>query len=139
MRPILAVALACIVACGASKPSRPTSTDRRDAKAEISIAIVDGDRVDPGTGTIAGTITSIDGERMVEVSTVATSPSITGENVALTDHDGAFVHATLPPGKYTMTYFYARSTFVHDVEVVAGKVTRITITKWHPGPVGELL
>lgn len=133
---VLAIVATC--ACGArSKPSPPRGFS--DAKPDVSIALFDAPDAPPGQGRIEGTVTSVDGERLVEVSAVATSPAFTGERVAVTDDHGAFVHASLPAGEYTMTYFYVRSTFTHRTRVVAGKLTRITITRWHPGEVGELL
>jgi hypothetical protein len=140
MRYLVVAVLACACGGGAKQPqTASTRGEPLDAKPDVSVEIVDGEGIPPGSGMITGTVTSVDGERMVALSTVATSPSFSGEQVALTNETGSFVHPRLPPGKYTMTYIYVRGRFVHHTEVIEGKVTRITIVKWHPGPVGELL
>ena len=60
------------------------------------------------TGAIRGIVKdSNTGEPIVGVTVVATSASMQGTQTAVTDENGAYLVTTLPPGVYTVSYFYA--------------------------------
>ena len=50
------------------------------------------------TGTITGTVKSSDGVAIVDAAVVVTSPALQGERTALTDVNGVYSVANLPPG-----------------------------------------
>jgi Carboxypeptidase regulatory-like domain/TonB-dependent Receptor Plug Domain len=56
------------------------------------------------TGTIRGVVKDSQGLAVPGVTVTATSPSLQGPRVAVTDTDGAFALAALPAGEYTVTF-----------------------------------
>ncbi|HEU0036738.1 MAG TPA: carboxypeptidase regulatory-like domain-containing protein [Kofleriaceae bacterium] len=78
-------------------------------------------------GTIAGTLTDKKtGEPLIGATVVATSKALKGEQVMLTDEHGRYTMPNLPPGQYTLTYYYDNSTFTRsNVLVSVGKTAQI--------------
>src|SRR5262249_62329736 len=56
------------------------------------------------TGLIRGVVKDAQGLLVPGVTVTATSPSLQGPRVAVTDGEGAFSLAALPAGGYTMTF-----------------------------------
>ena len=54
------------------------------------------------TGTIRGTITDADGKALPGVSVEATSPSLQGTRVVVTNDSGSYQIVSVPPGTYTV-------------------------------------
>ena len=52
------------------------------------------------------------------VTLVATSPSLSGEQTAISDENGRYVIANLPPGRYTLVAYYADQTIRRTAIVV---------------------
>ena len=52
------------------------------------------------SGTLTGTITSIDGLSIPDAAVVVTSPALQGERAVATDINGVYVIGNLPPGTY---------------------------------------
>ncbi len=63
------------------------------------------------TGAIRGIVKdSKTGEPLIGVTVIATSPSLQGTQSAVTDENGLYLVTTLPPGVYTVSYYYADAT-----------------------------
>ncbi len=59
------------------------------------------------SGAIQGVVTDKDsGEKLVGVTVTVTSPALQGEQSTFTDDAGFFKISPLPPGEYTVTFFY---------------------------------
>jgi outer membrane receptor protein involved in Fe transport len=56
------------------------------------------------TGTLTGTVKSIDGVAIAEAAVVVTSQALQGERTAVTDVNGIYVLPSLPPGTYTLRF-----------------------------------
>lgn len=56
------------------------------------------------TGTLTGTVKSIDGVVIADAAVVATSPALQGERTGVTDVNGVYVLPSLPPGTYTLRF-----------------------------------
>ena len=56
------------------------------------------------TGTLTGTVKSIDGIAIAEAAVVVTSQALQGERTAVTDVNGVYVLPSLPPGTYTLRF-----------------------------------
>src|SRR5687768_8885573 len=54
------------------------------------------------TGTLTGTVTSIDGASIPGAAVVVTSPALQGERAVVTDVNGVYSIPSLPPGTYTI-------------------------------------
>lgn len=60
------------------------------------------------TGAIRGIVKDAKtGETLIGVTVIATSSALQGTQSAVTDENGAYLVTTLPPGVYTVTYYYA--------------------------------
>jgi hypothetical protein len=69
------------------------------------------------------------GEAAVGATVVATSPALQGEQVVITDENGAYFITSLPPGMYTLTVYYNDATFSRsNVLVQVGKEAVINVT-----------
>ena len=95
------------------------------------------------TGTIKGKVQNEDGEPLIEAPVRFTSNSLISEVIALTDENGEFVRAGLPPGNYEVTVTYIgfadltktairlgigdeiTLNFVMKVEVIEGGETQV--------------
>ena len=75
-----------------------------------------------GDGTTGGIIGQVIDQKTREplagVTMVASSPSLTGEQVAITDETGRYVIPNLPPGRYTITAYYADKTLQRTAIIV---------------------
>lgn len=56
------------------------------------------------TGTLTGTVKSIDGAAIADAAVVVTSPALQGERTGVTDVNGMYVLPSLPPGTYTLRF-----------------------------------
>lgn len=56
------------------------------------------------TGTLTGTVKSIDGVSIADAAVVVTSPALQGERTAVTDVNGVYSLPSLPPGMYTIRF-----------------------------------
>src|SRR5688572_12160494 len=56
------------------------------------------------TGTITGTVTSIDGVAIADAVVVMTSPALQGERTTVSDVNGVYSVPSLPPGTYTVRF-----------------------------------
>ncbi len=74
------------------------------------------------TGGIVGTVTAADGSALPGVTVEATSPALQGSRVGITDADGAYTLAFLPPGayhvKFTLESFHTQEA---DLAVSLGR------------------
>ena len=75
------------------------------------------------TGGLRGVVKDkTTGEPSVGATVVATSPALQGEQVVITDENGAYYITSLPPGEYTITVYYNDTTFSrNNVLVQLGK------------------
>ncbi len=63
------------------------------------------------TGAIRGIVKdSKTGEALIGVTVIATSPSLQGTQSAVTDENGFYLVTTLPPGVYTVSFYYSAAT-----------------------------
>jgi len=63
------------------------------------------------TGAIQGVITDgASGEKLAGVTVIVTSPAISQTQTAITDENGYYQVAQLPPGDYLVTFYYADIT-----------------------------
>jgi hypothetical protein len=97
----------------ASGTSVSGSTALENQYTTDGISILAG-RVEPTatTGVIRGRV--IDGPSgmgLAGATVVVTSPSLQGEQVAISDETGSYAIGSLPPGTYTVTYYYNDQTF----------------------------
>jgi hypothetical protein len=56
------------------------------------------------TGTLTGTVKSVDGMTIADAAVVATSTALQGERTAVTDVNGVYSLPNLPPGTYTIRF-----------------------------------
>jgi outer membrane receptor protein involved in Fe transport len=69
------------------------------------------------------------GEVAVGATVVATSPSLVGEQVVITDENGAYFITSLPPGVYTLTIYYNDKPFSRgNVLIQVGKEAVVNVT-----------
>jgi len=82
------------------------------------------------------------GEPAVGATVVATSPSLVGEQVVITDSDGQYFISSLPPGVYTLTIYYNDKPFSRgNVLIQVGKeaVVNVTVDSSAGKPGGETI
>ncbi|MDX2089030.1 MAG: TonB-dependent receptor [Kofleriaceae bacterium] len=81
-------------------------------------------------GSLRGVIRDkANGEPAVGATVVATSPSLVGEQVVITEGDGQYFITALPPGLYILTVYYNDATFSRgNVLVQLGKEAVVNIT-----------
>ena len=81
-------------------------------------------------GSVRGSIRDkATGEGAVGATVVATSPSLQGEQVVITEDGGAYFITSLPPGVYTLTVYYNDSTFSRgNVTIQIGKEAVVNVT-----------
>ena len=69
------------------------------------------------------------GEAAVGATVVATSPSLQGEQVVITEDGGQYFITSLPPGLYVLTVYYNDSTFSRgNVLIAVGKEAVVNVT-----------
>ncbi len=69
------------------------------------------------------------GESAVGATVVATSPSLQGEQVVITEEGGQYFITSLPPGLYVLTVYYNDSTFSRaNVVIQIGKEAVVNVT-----------
>ncbi|MGE5186820.1 MAG: carboxypeptidase regulatory-like domain-containing protein [Acidobacteriota bacterium] len=84
--------------------------------------------VSPDKGTIEGAaFDKTTGEPLAGVTVVLTSPALQGSNqTAVTDEHGLYKIGELPPGDYSVTFYYADISVVQKTKVAADQVARVT-------------
>src|ERR1043165_3621418 len=96
-------------------------------------------------GSVRGTLRdSRSHEAVAGATVVATSPSLQGEQVTLTDETGQYYLTSLPPGLYTLTIYYVDAVFTRsNVLVQLGKDVVVNVgletTKVGKRPKGEVI
>ncbi|MBL0212681.1 MAG: TonB-dependent receptor [Myxococcales bacterium] len=69
------------------------------------------------------------GEAAVGATVVATSPSLQGEQVVITEDGGQYFITSLPPGNYVLTVYYNDATFSRgNVVIQVGKEAVVNVT-----------
>jgi hypothetical protein len=69
------------------------------------------------------------GEPAVGATVVATSPALVGEQVVITDENGAYFITALPPGLYTLTIYHLNQPFARPgVLIQLGKEAVVNVT-----------
>ncbi len=82
------------------------------------------------TGAISGVVKDVKtGELMVGVTVVVTGKTLRGTQAAVTDENGAYLIADLPPGKYQLEYFYAEAHVIVKQLVVKANSTTVNNAK----------
>nr|MBA3462027.1 carboxypeptidase regulatory-like domain-containing protein [Deltaproteobacteria bacterium] len=81
-------------------------------------------------GTLRGVIRDkASGEAAVGATVVATSPSLQGEQVVITEDGGQYFITSLPPGLYVLTVYYNDATFSRgNVVIQIGKEAVVNVT-----------
>jgi len=81
------------------------------------------------TGAIQGRVTDkASGEPLAGVAVVATSPALQGSQSALTDESGSYKVTSLPPGTYTVNYYYLETTTQQkNVQITVNQTTPVYI------------
>jgi hypothetical protein len=79
------------------------------------------------TGGIQGTVSDDTGLALPGVTVTISSPAMMGERVAVTDSDGKFRFALLPPGTYTARFTLAAFQAVELTEVRVGIENVVTL------------
>lgn len=77
------------------------------------------------SGVVRGRVVSAgNAEPLANVVIVATSDALIGTQTAITDDNGTYSVGQLPPGRYTITYYYGPSQFAaQGIDVAANAVT----------------
>ena len=70
---------------------------------------------------------------------VATSPSLVGEQTAITDETGQYFISALPPGVYTLTIYFGRTFTRGGVLVRVGKEAVVNLDVTSDGATGETI
>ncbi|MGE0400141.1 MAG: TonB-dependent receptor [Kofleriaceae bacterium] len=97
-------------------------------------AVVEPQEVFAQTGATVGQLRGVirdkaTGQPAVGATVVATSPSLQGEQVAITEDGGQYFITALPPGLYVLTVYYADSTFSRgNVLIQVGKEAVVNVT-----------
>ncbi len=83
-----------------------------------------------GVGNLRGVIKDrTTGDAAVGATVVATSPSLQGEQVVITEDGGQYFITSLPPGVYTLTVYYNDATFSRgNVVISVGKEAVVNVT-----------
>ena len=87
-----------------------------------------------GGGATVGSIRGVirdkaNGEPAVGATVVATSPSLQGEQVVITEDGGQYFITALPPGQYVLTVYYNDATFSRgNVVIQVGKEAVVNVT-----------
>ena len=110
-------------------------------------SLIDTSEVFAQAGSTVGSLRGVlkdkaTGETAVGATVVATSPSLVGEQVVITDENGAYFITSLPPGVYTLTIYYNDKPFSRgNVLIQVGKeaVVNVTVDSAAGKPGGEVI
>jgi outer membrane receptor protein involved in Fe transport len=110
-------------------------------------SLVDSSEVFAQAGSTVGSLRGVlkdkaTGENAVGATVVATSPSLVGEQVVITDENGSYFISSLPPGVYTLTIYYNDKPFSRgNVLIQVGKeaVVNVTVDSAAGKPGGEVI
>src|SRR5262245_5040871 len=128
MNKLSTVLMAAALALGASSLLQPSEVF---AQASSTAGALRGVLKDKATGDAA-----------VGATVVATSPALVGEQVVITDENGAYFITSLPPGVYTLTIYYNDKPFSRgNVLIQVGKeaVVNVTVDSAAGKPGGEVI
>ena len=79
------------------------------------------------TGAISGAVfDKKTGEALAGVTVVVTSPALQGNQTAISDEHGLYKLGELPPGDYTVMFYYADQTVEQKTKVQVAKVATVT-------------
>src|SRR6476646_2103916 len=94
---------------------------------ELTVAHAQGSAT---VGSLRGQIRDkANGEGAVGATVVATSPSLQGEQVVITESGGEYFINALPPGMYVLTVYYNDATFSRgNVLIQVGKEAVVNVT-----------
>jgi hypothetical protein len=107
--------MAAALACGAGSLIQPSEVH---AQASSTAGALRGVLKDKATGEVA-----------VGATVVATSPSLVGEQVVITDDNGQYFINSLPPGVYTLTIYFNDKPFSRgNVLISVGKESVVNVT-----------
>lgn len=89
-----------------------------------SVAAMADDRPESETTTtITGVVRDQHGAAMPGATVVASMPAMAADAAAITDGDGVYVLADLPPGTYRVVVYYGDGTWMRDGVVAEGGAT----------------
>jgi hypothetical protein len=82
----------------------------------------------PQIGTVAGQVSDAKtGTKLAGVTVVVTGPALRDPQSAITDEHGTYSLVNLPPGKYSVSFYYADATVERsNITVGAGKTTPVS-------------
>ena len=125
--------LLLLAACShaaAPAPDQPRSAPEQPAAEVTGVAPMFVVRYKPMNtpsplSEVWGKLSDTIGEPLIGATVVLTGPHLKGEQVVITDENGWYRITGVPPGKYTLTYFYMNLTFTHvGLHVLPGTITR---------------
>ncbi|MDB4953858.1 MAG: TonB-dependent receptor plug [Myxococcales bacterium] len=97
-------------------------------------SLVDSTAAHAQSGATVGSLRGVikdkaNGEGAAGATVVATSPSLQGEQVVITDETGQYFVTSLPPGVYTLTVYYNDGTFSRgNIVIQVGKEAVVNVT-----------
>lgn len=81
-----------------------------------------------GVGAIAGVVQDAACQLVVGATVIASSPSLPGQQVGISDETGRFLIDPLPSGTYTVTVYYGDGQQrVDHIEVTAGAAAHVQV------------
>jgi Ca-activated chloride channel family protein len=115
--------LLCLIA-GCATPLEAAPAKRTPAACTVDPSTAT--KVTSSTGALRGAVCDTKtGERLVGVTVTATSPALRGAQTAITGEDGQFVISNLPPGAYTLTFYYLDATTAQQTKVAVAQTTSV--------------
>jgi Carboxypeptidase regulatory-like domain len=111
-----------------STPEAPKAPPTSDA--EVTLEVLDHGSSST-TGELRGSVKDTSGEILSGVTVAAASPALVGVQTAITDDEGWFTINALPPGSYTVTFYYLDKVLRHEAPVTAQHVTRLKVERWN--------
>ncbi len=92
------------------------------------------------TAVIHGVIRDQDGAGVPGATVVVSGSTLANQPGTITDEDGAYAFAALPPGNYKVAVYYADTTVEHpQVIATAGKRARVNLTIDTSAVAGEVI
>jgi len=92
------------------------------------------------TGAIRGIVKDAKtGELMVGVTVVVTGKALRGTHASVTDENGEYLIADLPPGRYQLEYFYAEVHVIVKQLLVKANSTTVNNAKINPNTSSEVI
>lgn len=120
---IAGIATLALQGCaGQTAASHTATTQPQVTPAAVTVPSADA-------GVVRGQVLDVNNAQpLANVVIAATSDALIGTQTAITDDNGAYSIGQLPPGRYTITYYYENSQFAaQGVDVAANAVTRSNV------------